>query len=90
MRGDGLGVGDIGEVQGDARGAGDGAACDDGGAAGREQDADVVFGRGDIERDASSESSKYRAGVGDGARGGHRNSAANGIGSDGALELRGD
>ena len=33
MRGDGVGVGDIGEVHGDARGAGDTAGGDDGGGA---------------------------------------------------------
>jgi len=37
MRGDGVGVGDIGEVHGDARGAGDTAAGDDGGGAGRRE-----------------------------------------------------
>ena len=70
MRGDGVGVGDIGEVQGDARSPGDTAAGDDGGGAGREQDAGVVGGCGDIERDASSERCGDRAGVGDVARGG--------------------
>jgi len=90
MRGDGVGVGDIGEVQVDARVSGDTAAGDDGGGAGREQDAGLVGGRGGIQRDASSESSKHRAGVGHGARGGHGDSAAHGIGSDGALELQGD
>jgi hypothetical protein len=42
MRGDGVGVGDIGEVPGDARSAGDTAANNDGGAAGRQRDAGVV------------------------------------------------
>jgi hypothetical protein len=51
MRGDGVGVGDIGQVQGDARSPGDAAGGDDGGGAGREQDAGVVGGRGGIERD---------------------------------------
>ena len=71
MRGDGVGVGDIGEVQGDARSAGDTAAGDDGGGAGRQQDAGVVGGCGDIERDASSERCGDRACVGDIARGRH-------------------
>jgi hypothetical protein len=35
LRGDGVGVGDIGEVRGDTRGAGDAAGDDDGGAATR-------------------------------------------------------
>jgi hypothetical protein len=42
MRGDGVGVGDIGEVPGDARRAGHAAADDDGGGAGRQRDAGVV------------------------------------------------
>ena len=71
MRDDGLGVGDIGEVQGDVRGARDAAAGDDGGGAGREHDAGLVGGRGGIERDASSQQCGHRAGVGHGARGGH-------------------
>jgi hypothetical protein len=46
VRGDAVGVGDIGEVPGDARSAGDTAGGDDGGGAGRERDAGVVGGRG--------------------------------------------
>ena len=42
MRGDGVGVGDIGEVLGDARSAWDTAGDDDGGGAGRERDAGLV------------------------------------------------
>jgi hypothetical protein len=71
MRGDGLGVGDIGEVQGDARGSGDAAAGDDVGGAGREQISGVVGGLGGIQRDASSKCSGHRFVVGHGARGGH-------------------
>ena len=71
MRGDGVGVGDVVEVQGDAWSTGDTAAGDDVGRAGREQDAGVVGGRGRLERDASSEPSGDRIGVGDGARCGH-------------------
>jgi hypothetical protein len=71
MRGDGLGVRDIGEVQGDARGAGDTAAGDDCGGAGRKQDSGLVGGRGGIQRDASSERCGQRTGVDNGARCGH-------------------
>ncbi len=46
MRGDGVGVGDIGEVQGDARSPRDSAAADYSRGAGEEQDAGVVGGRG--------------------------------------------
>ena len=90
MRGDGVGVGDIGEVQGDARSPGDTAAGDDGGGAGREQDAGVVGGRGGTERDASSEPSGDRIGVGDGARCGHGACDVHGTGSGGAHGMRGD
>ena len=61
-----MGVGDIGEVPGDARSAGDAAADDDGGEAGRQRDAGVVGGRGGIERDGSTEPSGDRVGVVDG------------------------
>ena len=71
MRGDGVGVGDIGEVPGDARSAGGTARDDDGGGAGRERDAGMVGGRGCLERDASTEPCGDRVGVGDGARGEH-------------------
>jgi hypothetical protein len=42
MRGDGVGVGDIGEVPDDARSAGDTAGDDDGAGAGRQRDAGLV------------------------------------------------
>ena len=90
MRGDGVGVGDIGEVQGDARSPGDTAAGDDGGGAGREQDAGVVGGRWGIERDASTQSGGDRVVVGDGARGRHGAFEEHWTGSEGAHGMRGD
>ena len=91
MRGDGVGVGDVGEVHGDARGAGDAAAGDDGGGAGRrERDGGVVGGRGGIERDASTERRGDRSVVGDGARGEHGACDVHGTGSGGAHGMRGD
>ena len=90
MRGDRVGVGDIGEVPGDARSAGGTARDDDGGGAGRERDAGLVGGRGGIERDASTEPSGDRVGVGDGARGEHGACDVHGTGSGGAHGLRGD
>jgi hypothetical protein len=90
MRGDGVGVGDIGEVQGDTRSPGDTAGGDDGGGAGREQDAGVVDGRGGIERDASTERCGDRVDVVDGARGGHGTCTAHGTGSERAHGMRGD
>jgi hypothetical protein len=90
MRGDGVGVGDIGEVPGDARSAGDAAADDDGGGAERQRDAGVVGGCGGIERDGSTEPSGDRVGVGDGARGEHGACDVHGTGSGGAHGMRGD
>jgi hypothetical protein len=90
LRGDGVGVGDIGEVPGDARSAGDAAADDDGGGAGRQRDAGVVGGRRGLERDGSTEPSGDRVGVGDGARGEHGACDVHGTGSGGAHGLRGD
>ena len=46
MRGDGVGVGDIGEVPGVRGRSGDAAGGDDGGGAGRERDTGVVCGHG--------------------------------------------
>ena len=71
MRGDGLGVGDVGEVPGGTRGSGDTSGGDDGRGAGRERDAGVVGGCGYDERDAEGEPSRVRVGVDNGARGEH-------------------
>jgi hypothetical protein len=90
LRGDGVGVGDIGEVPGHARSAGDAAADDDGGSTGRQRDAGVFGGRRGIERDGSTEPSGDRVGVGDGARGEHGACDVHGTGSGGAHGLRGD
>jgi hypothetical protein len=85
-----VGVGDIGEVPGDARSAGHAAGDDDGGAARRQRNAGVVGGRGGIERDGSTEPSGDRVGVGDGARGEHGACDVHGTGSGGAHGLRGN
>jgi hypothetical protein len=90
LRGDGVGVGDIGEVPGDERSAGGTAGDDDGGAAGRKRDAGVVVRRWGIEYDGSTEPSGDRVGVGDGARGEHGACDVHGTGSGGAHGLRGD
>jgi hypothetical protein len=90
MRGDGMGVGDIGEVQGDARSPGDAAGCDDGGGAGRERDAGIVVGRGGIERFATTEPSGDRLGFCDGARGKHGPRDLYGTGAGGAHGMRGN
>jgi hypothetical protein len=85
-----VGVGDIGEVSGDARSAGDTAGDDDGGGAGRQRDAGVVNELGRLKRDDSTEPSGDRVGVGDGARGEHGACDVHGTGSGGAHGMRGD
>jgi hypothetical protein len=77
-------------MRGDARSPGDAAGGDDGGYAGREQDAGVVGGRGGIERDASTERFGDGLCFGDGARGEHGACEEHGTGSGGALGMRGD
>jgi hypothetical protein len=52
MRGDGVGVGIIGEVPGDAWGSGDPTSGDDGRGARRERDTGMVGGLGRGERGA--------------------------------------
>jgi hypothetical protein len=74
----------------DARSEGDTAGDDDGGGAGRERDAGVVGGRGGLERDASTELSGDRVGVGDSARCEHGACDVHGTGSGGAHGMRGD
>jgi hypothetical protein len=90
MRGDGVGVGDIGEVLCDAWFTRNPAGGDDGGGAGREQDAGMVSCCWCTERDASTEPTGDRLGVGDGARCGHGACAAHGTGSGGIHGMRGD
>jgi hypothetical protein len=90
MRGDGVGVGDIGEVHGDGRSSGDSTGDDDGRGERREHDARVVGGRGLIERDGSSEPSRHRVGVSDGARGEHGAGGGHDQRSGGAYGMRGD
>jgi len=55
MRGDRVGVGDIGEVSSDAWRSGDTASCDDSRAAGRDCNTGVFGGLGVNERDETSE-----------------------------------
>ena len=50
----------------------------------------MVGGRGGLERDASTEPSGHRVGVGDGARGEHGACDVHGTGSGGAHGMRGD
>ena len=71
MRGDGVGVGDIGAVPGDAWGTEDTAGGDDGRGEVGERDAGVDDGRTGGERDAGDEPGSGRVGIDDGARGEH-------------------
>ena len=90
MRGDGVGVGDVGEVSGGTWGAGDPAGGDDGGGAGREWDAGMVSGPRGAERDATTEPSGDGIDVGDGAWGKPGPGHVYGDGSGGAYGMRGD
>ncbi len=90
MRGDAVGIGDIGEMPADARGPGDTAGVDDAGEAGWEHDAGVVGGCGGIERDKSWERCGDRVGVGDGARDEHGACNVHERCSGGAHGMRGD
>ena len=90
MRGDGLGVGDIGEVHGDARSSRDATDGDDGGGARRERDASVVGGPGVGERDAGGQCRGDRIGVGDGTWVGHGADGVHGGRAMGKDEVRGD
>ena len=76
MRGDAVGVGDIGEVPGDARGAGDTSAwgyCHSGQ---RQRVSGMVCGRRCYQPDSTGEPGRDRLGVGDGAWCRDGNSAA--------------
>ena len=90
MRGDGVGVGDIGEVPGIAWRTGDAAGGDVIISARRERDPSVVGGRGDDERDETGEQGGDGVGVGDGARGGDGACDVHGEGTGGADGMRGD
>jgi len=67
VRGDGLGVGDVGEVPGGIRGEGYSTGGDDGRGWRGQRDAGVVTGRGRGERDAAAEQGGDGVGVDDGA-----------------------
>jgi hypothetical protein len=90
MRGDGVGVGDVGAVPGGAWCSGHSAGCDDGGGARRERERDVLCGRGEFECDAAIESGWDGVGVGDGARVWSWAGGVYGAGADRADGMRGD
>jgi hypothetical protein len=90
LRGDGLGVGDISEVSGDAWGSGHTSGGDDGRGAGRERDTGMVGRHDGSEQDSWSEPSGDRVGVSHGARIEHGAYELHREGSGGADGLRGD
>ena len=90
MRGDGVGVGDIGEVPGVGGSEGDTAGGDDGRGAGRERECGVDGGRGRDERDTGTEPGRDGVIVGDGTRGGYGSCDVHGEGTGGGHGMRGD
>ena len=90
MRGDRLGLGHIGEVQGGAGRAGIKAGSGDGWGTIGERDAGVVDRRAGLERDADREPTSHWIGLGHGARGQHGQDGIHGPGSGGAHGMRGD
>ena len=90
MRGDRLGLGHIGEVQGGAGRADIEAGSGDGWGAIGERDAGVVDRRAGPERDGGREPTSHWIGFGDGARRQHGQDGIHGPGSGGAHGMRGD
>jgi len=90
MRGDRVGVGDIGAVHRGAWGLGDAACGGDGRGEARQRDHSILDGRWESERDEGIQQGWDRVDVGDGARGWLWGS---GIDGDGAVRtdgMRGD
>jgi hypothetical protein len=90
MRGDGLGVGDVGAVPGGAWCTGHTASDDDCGRSDREHVGRVLCGGSEHERDASWKPCGHGIGVGDGARVESGTGCVDGAGTDGADGMRGD
>ena len=90
MRGDGVGVGDVGEVSGMVRERGDTAGGDDSRGAGRERERGVVGGRWRGEYGSTREQGGDGVGVSDGARGEHGAGCFHRIGPRGGDGVRGD
>jgi hypothetical protein len=68
MRGDRVGIGDIGAVQGWARGSGDASCGDDGRGAIRQRDRSILNGQWQGERDEGIQQGGDRVGICDSAR----------------------
>jgi hypothetical protein len=90
MRGDRVGVGDIGALQGGARGSGDASCGDDGRGAIRQRDRGILDGHWQGELDEGLQQGGDRVGVSDGARGEHGACWFHGDGAFRADGMRGD
>jgi hypothetical protein len=90
LRGDRVGVGDIGAMPCGAWGAGDASCGDDGRGEGRERDTGMVGGLGRGEHVAQAEPGGDRVSVSDGTRGEHGACRLDGDGAVRADGLRGD
>ena len=90
MRGDGVGVGDVGEVSGKSSIFGHASGGDDGGGAIGEHDCGMVGGHGRGKRDAATERSGDGIGIDDGTRIGDGSRGVHGTGTGGADGMRGD
>ena len=89
MRGDGVGVGHIGEVQSGAGRAGIEAGGGDGRGAIGERDTGVVDGRAGGERDGGDQPAGIGSSIGDGTRGEHGACDVHWEGSGGPHRMRG-
>ena len=90
MRGDRVGVGDIGEVSGRTRDKRHPTRGDDGRGSGGKRNTGLVGGHGRIEHDASGQPSRDRIGIGDGARGKSGTRCVHGQDASRADGMRGD
>ena len=90
MRGNRVGVGDVGAVQGGARGSGDASCGDDGRGAIRQRDRGLLDGHWQGERDEGIQQGGDRVCLGDGARVEPGTSSFHGDGTVRADGMRGD
>ena len=90
MRGDRVGVGDIGEVSDGTSASGDTSDGDDGRGAGQQRDARLVIGCGRAEHGTKEQPCRDRIGVSDGAWIRHGAGIVHGAGAGGADGMRGD
>ena len=90
MRGDTVGVGDVGEVQGRTRGAGHAASGDDGRGAERERQSGIVIRPRVDEHHPSGQQSWDGIDIDDGAWSEHGAGVVHGLGDKGTNRMRSD